>query len=367
MGELVPDRGGGAALDNHGVDSTLELKLVDPLSDSDWDRLAFSHPDSTFFHSAGWAKVLSKTYRHKPFYLHFYRQTESLALAPVMEIRSPFTGCRGVCLPFSDFCGPLVFNRSESNGIMNKLSELALQQNWRYVEFRGGRETLPDTAAPAVQFYSHTLRLRASLDDLWPRFGSGTRRAIRKAQKSGLNVEVTGTRPALREFYRLHVATRRRHGLPPQPLSFFVNIYEEIIKPGDGFIVLARSGSRILAAAVFFRYGKTAVYKFGASDELFQEFRGNNLVMWEAIKFLTQGGCKMLHFGRTSLGNEGLRRFKAGWGATEGILEYFRFVPQTKAWKTGTDSSSGLHNKFFRTLPKAVNRLAGAVIYPHLD
>jgi lipid II:glycine glycyltransferase (peptidoglycan interpeptide bridge formation enzyme) len=171
----------------------------------------------------------------------------------------------------------------------------------------------------------------------------------------------------VREYYRLHVATRRRHGLPPQPFSFFHNIYEEIIKPRQGFIVLGRNDSRLLAAAVFFRYGKTALYKFGASDELFQALRGNNLVMWEAIKFLIKNGCKMLHFGRTSLGNEGLRRFKTGWGATEGVIEYFRFDPQAEAWKRAADSSSGFHNKLFRILPLAVNRLAGAVIYPHLD
>ena len=30
-----------------------------------------SHPEATFFHSAAWAKVLCKTYRHEPLYLHF--------------------------------------------------------------------------------------------------------------------------------------------------------------------------------------------------------------------------------------------------------------------------------------------------------
>jgi hypothetical protein len=366
--EFAPD---GTArrtdLEKHPIDPSLEVRIIDPLAGSEWDRLSVSHPESSFFHSAAWAKVLCKTYRHKPIYLHFSQGSTLVALAPLMEIRSAFTGRRGVCLPFSDFCGPLVFDPGKSEGVVEKMAEIARSQNWRYFEVRGGRETLPPTAVPAVQFYSHTLPLGESADEVFARLGSATRRAIRKAEKSGVSVEVVRTRAALLDFFQLHVATRRRHGLPPQPFSFFLNIYEEVIKTGQGFVVLGRSDSRLLAAAVFFQYGKAAVYKFGASDERFQEFRGNNLVMWEALKFLIQNGCKTLHFGRTSLENEGLRRFKAGWGAKEGRIGYFRFDTQTEAWKIGVDSSSGFHNKVFRRLPLAFNRLAGALLYPHLD
>jgi hypothetical protein len=326
-----------------------------------------AHPDSNFFHSAAWAKVLCKTYRHNPVYLGFSRPSKLIALIPLMEIRSAFTGRRGVCLPFSDFCGPLMFDKEESGAVINRVSQLARERDWRYFEIRGGREALPANATPATQFYGHRLSLSDSNEELLARFGSAARRAIRKAERSGVDVEVARTRTAIVEFYRLHVKTRRRHGLPPQPLSFFLNIYEEIIQAGQGFVVLARSGSRLLAAAVFFQHGKTALYKFGASNEVFQKFRGNNLVMWEAIKFLIRDGCKTLHFGRTSHDNDGLRRFKAGWGALEEAIAYFRFDTETEAWKSSSDSGSGFHNKVFRRLPLALNRLAGAVIYPHLD
>jgi hypothetical protein len=75
----------------------------------------------------------------------------------------------------------------------------------------------------------------------------------------------------------------------------------------------------------------------------------------------------MLHFGRTSPDNDGLRRFKAGWGALEEAIEYFRFDTVTEAWNSAGASGSGFHSKVFRRLPLALNRLAGAVIYPHLD
>jgi lipid II:glycine glycyltransferase (peptidoglycan interpeptide bridge formation enzyme) len=345
----------------------MDIKFVDPLRDLDWDRLVVSHPDFSFFHSAAWAKVLSKTYGHEPVYLRISQRGELLALVPMMEVRSLLTGNRGVCLPFTDFCGPLMFREGDASTAMNKLSELASERKWKYFEVRDGKAFDGAATPAAVKFYGHTLDLRGGPEDLFTRVKSSARRALRKAERSGLSVQVARTKQAIVEFYRLHVRTRRRHGLPPQPVSFFLNIYDEIIKLGLGFVVIASSGSHPVAAAVFFLFGNTAVYKFGASDERRQDLRGNNMVIWEGIRFLAQNGAEALHFGRTSLENDGLRRFKLTWGTKEETIEYLKFDPVAGTWVTRRDSASGFHEAIFGRLPSALNRLAGAIIYPHLD
>jgi hypothetical protein len=169
------------------------------------------------------------------------------------------------------------------------------------------------------------------------------------------------------DFYRLHVETRRRHGLPPQPIGFFRNIFREVIEPGLGFVVRATLGSRCVAAAVFLQFGRTAIYKFGASALAFQQFRGNNLVMWEGIRLLAQSDSEVLLFGRTSLSNDSLRRFKLGWGAEEEMINYCKWNATPRAWMTSRDHSSGSHNAIFSKMPLVLNRLAGALLYPHLD
>jgi hypothetical protein len=129
--EFAQDR--SAAGSNMPDDSSsLELKIADPLQDSDWDRLLLSHPDFNFFHSTAWAKVLCQTYGHKPVYLHFSRRDELVALVPMMEIRSSFTGRRGVCLPFSDFCGPLIFDQSAAEDVLKRIGQLARARGWKY-------------------------------------------------------------------------------------------------------------------------------------------------------------------------------------------------------------------------------------------
>jgi Acetyltransferase (GNAT) domain len=346
--------------------SVMDVKFLNPVSDPEWDRLIVSHPDCSFFHSTNWAKVLTKTYGHQPAYLRCSEGGELIALVPMMEVRSPLTGHRGVCLPFADFCSPLVFGSGGWVPIIEKLSEAARERKWKYFEVRGGK-VLEGSPTPALAFYGHALDLRGGPDDLLARVKSSARRALRKAERSGLIVQVARTREAILEFYRLHVQTRRRFGLPPQPLSFFLNIHHEVIKPGLGFIVTASCGRRPVAAAVFFQFGKKAVYKFGASDQKLQPLRGNNLVMWEGIRFLAQNGAEKLHFGRTSLNNEGLRRFKLIWGAEEETIAYFKFDTIAGRWVTSRDAVSGFHTAVFGSLPSVLNRMAGAIIYPHLD
>jgi len=343
-----------------------EVDFVDPFSGSEWDLLIGSHPESTFFHCSAWARVLSKTYGHKPFYLHLCRDGVSLALIPLMEIRSSFTGSRGLCLPFSDFCGPLAFGRPERRLLVDPLRALAKERKWDYFEIRD-QSALPSASTSSVQYYNHSLDLRPRPETLFANCFSSVRRAVRKAEKSGLTAKISQSWSSLRAFYRLHVRTRRRHGLPPQPLSFFRNIFTEVIEPGLGFIVRADLGSRCLAAAVFFQFGRKALFKFGASDPAWQQLRGNNLVMWEGICFLAESHCELLDFGRTSLANTSLRRFKLGWGVKEEIIGYSKWDTSAGAWVESCDHASGRHNAIFSRMPLALNRWAGALCYPHLD
>jgi hypothetical protein len=283
-----------------------------------------------------------------------------------MEVRSALTGRRGICLPFSDVCEPLIFDPEVADEISDRLVCFARERRWKYFEIRGGKSFQPGYNS-TEKFYGHTLDLRGRVEELANRFSGPVRRAIRKAQRNDLDTLVARNPQAIRDFYRLHVQTRRRHGLPPQPASFFFNIYEHIIKPGLGFVVLARRGTRPIAAAIFFRFGKSAVYKYGASDKRFQEFRANNLVMWQGIQLLARTGVEKLQFGRTDCENDGLRRFKLSWDTQEETIDYFRVDPSGRQCLTPPRHDSGLHKRIFGRLPLVFNRLAGSIIYPHLD
>ena len=137
-----------------------------------------------------------------------------------------------------------------------------------------------------------------------------------------------------------------------------------MIQPGSGWVISVEQQGRPLAAAVFFHFGKQAFYKFGASDFAFQALRPNNLLMSEAIKWYAARGFEALHFGRTSIGHEGLRRFKLGFGAREEQIEYSRYDFSSSRFVTMTDQVDGWFNSVFRAMPESLLRFAGSALYP---
>src|SRR5438128_2914809 len=364
--EAAPVSGDYSFVEPKTTSKSLEMRILDPVHDPGWDAVVALHGDASCFHTSAWAKVLHQTYNHRPFYLQFSRGRRLAALITLMEVRSLFTGRRGVCLPFSDACEPLVFDPEAVGLVRDRLRRFGQARRWKHLEIRGGK-SFQLAPSSATKFYGHTLDLRSGAEELSTGVTSPSRRDVRKAERSDVSAVVVRNRPAIDAFYRLHVQTRRRHGLPPQSASFFLNISKHTIRPGLGFVVLAQRGSRPIAAALFFRFGKNALYKYGASDERFQEFRANNLVMWQGIQFLARNGAEKLHFGRTECENDGLRRFKLSWGTEEETIGYFRVDSSGRQFLAAAPHDSGFHTRIFGRLPLVLNRLAGSMIYPHLD
>jgi hypothetical protein len=341
------------------------VRRIDPLEEANWDARLKTCPAATFFHGTAWARVLQSTYGYTPAYFTMSESGCLRSLLPIMEVTSWLTGRRGVSLPFTDDCEPLWSDAALFRDLFRMAVEYGVAHGWKYLECRGGKLLFAE-APVSTAFHGHRLTLVSNVDALFAGVESAVRRAIRKAERSGVSVEVSRDLDAVRVFYGLHCRTRRKHGQPPQPFRFFRSIHDHVLSQDQGFVVLARYRQVPVAAAVFFHLGKKAIYKYGASDETFQDVRANDLVMWEAIRWYAQNGYEQLHFGRTSLANEGLRRFKLGWGAEEHRIEYVRYDMRTDGFVTADDGASGWHTRVFQMLPSVCGRLAGAALYKHV-
>ena len=339
---------------------------VNPLRQEGWDSLLSGRSDAWFFHGTAWARVVEETYGHVPVYAARFAGGRLEGLLPVMEVSSPWTGRRGVSLPFTDFTYPIGARGEGAGELYERAMEEGRQRGWRYLECRSSDADWPGSS-PSLVFLGHWLELGGGEEFLFKNLDGALRRGIRKAEAAGLRIQIDGTLESVHTYYALHCQTRRRHGLPPQPFRFFLSLQRRMLQAGLGFVVTARSGDQPVAAAVFLRQGGHALYKFGASDYAFQHLRPNNLVMWSGIRECAGRGCGRLHFGRTSAGNEGLRRFKLGFGAQEEEIKYCKYDFRARRFVADVDRAEGWFNRVFRSLPPPLLRLAGRLIYPHLS
>lgn len=300
---------------------------IDPLQDPRWKAFVGWHPDASVFHRVEWLRALKSCYLYKPFVLTTSAPGSPLMDGlPVCEIRSPLTGRRLVSVPFSDHCEPLVSDPRASNAFIYALREhLTAKQN-RYFEIR------PITYVPEKAsgleicntYHLHRLDLRPSLKMLFKQFDKNSvQRKIRRAERESLRYEEGYSEKLLNHFYKLMIMTRRRHGLPPQPLKWFKALISSL--GSDLKIRVAFKGDTPVASMITIAYRKTLVYKYGCSDMRYSNLGGNALLFWHAIQDAKAQGMSELDMGRSDVGNEGLAVFKEHWGAQRTRLRYWRY------------------------------------------
>ncbi|HPC02633.1 MAG TPA: GNAT family N-acetyltransferase [Syntrophales bacterium] len=264
-------------------------------------------------------------------------------------------------LPFTDHCDPL-FTGIPFRSLFDAAVETGRERSWKILETRTTWDPF-GTVRPYETFLGHVLDLTAGEERIFSRFSGATRRNLRKAGREGVEVSIGNSWGDTAEYYRLHCLTRKKHGLPPQPLKFFKKIQEHVISKHGGAVFLARRGGKSAAGAVFFHFHDGVLYKFGASDPELQEFRASNGVMGEAIRHYAGRGFRHLCFGRTEPGNEGLRRFKLGWGPEERTIYYHRYGILKKALLAGEPPRSPRWNRLFGKLPIPVLQIIGRAVY----
>jgi hypothetical protein len=345
-----------------------EIEIVDPIRYPGWDELMLSTKNHSFFHSSHWARVLHESYGYRPLYFALVDSGRMLAMIPCMEIVSVLTGKRAVSLPFTDYCEPILEGESAGeafHSLLNRLIAFGKEAAWKSIELRSGVSLPPRIPASRV-YFGHTLDVSKNEDETFSVFRDSTKRNIRKATKEGVRVGIFNSREAVGEFYRLNCLTRKEHGLPAQPFRFFEKIYEHVLSKERGFIVLASYGDRNIAGAVYFHFGKRAVYKYGASDKRYQRLRANNLVMWEAIRWISRNGCGSLCFGRTEPDNDGLVQFKRGWSARGRAVAYYKYDMKRASFVGEASGLTEAHKKIFHRMPISLLRITGSILYRHI-
>lgn len=343
----------------------MTFEIIDPTKYPKWDERLLELSDASFFLGSAWARVLCDSYGYRPFFFISLKKGLLGAIFAVLEINSLLTGKRGVSLPFTDFCDPVVPSDVCFHELFNEIKAFGRKRGWKYLEVRGGSSFFQQEA-PAQCFYGHTLDLSKGIENAYSNFRDSTRRNIKKAEREGVKVAIQNSMNAVEEFYRLNCMTRKDHGLPPQPFSFFENIHRHVLAKEMGFVALASIGGKAIAGSVFFRFGDKAIYKYGASDKKYRQVRANNFLMWESIKWYEEKGCKGLHFGRTERENEGLRQFKNGWGTEEKAINYYRYDLDRDAFISNISNTASRAGKLFSKLPLPLLKSIGNIFYKHV-
>ncbi|MBD3422059.1 MAG: GNAT family N-acetyltransferase [Chitinivibrionales bacterium] len=339
--------------------------LINPITHPTWNTDIAAFPQATIFHTSLWAKVLQEAYRYQPLYLTKLDNNEIIAVFPFFHIHSLLTGKRGVSIPFSDYCPPLIKHEIDEAEIHHEIARLGRSRNWRYYHVKAWQDVYR-SQTPNSSYYLHTIDLSPPLAELKKKCRTNTRRNIKRANESGISIQKINSRQGIRIFYELHCATRRRHGLPPQPIDFFYTILNELIYPGFGAVSVAFYRDSPVAANMYFEFNRKALYKYGASDDEHLEFKPNDALMWAAIKEYQKRKFRELSLGKTEMDHDGLRHFKQGWGTEEIKVLDHKYSFKRDAFVCVSARQTTIPKTLTKLLPQRMLVLFGKLLYRHI-
>ena len=342
---------------------------IDPVKDPRWVEFLARHPRASVFDCPEWLEALRRTYGYDPFVLTTSPPGAELTNGlPLCRVKSWLSGRRLVSLPFSDHCEPLVDRPEELYEMLSFLTQEVRCGKWKYVELR------PWNSAPRADgnshgfqasraFYVHKLDLSPSLEELFRRFHkSCVQRKIRRGEREGLAYEGGVSESHLARFYHLLRLTRRRHGVPPQPLAWFRNLTHCL---GEKVAIhIASKNGQPIASILTLSFKKTIVYKYGCSDARYHNLGGMPFLFWRTIQEAKKMGLEEFDLGRSDPENSGLVTFKDHLGASCSTLTYYRY-PASRAglaangWKLQTAKRVVAH------MPDPVLNVAGRFLYKH--
>ena len=368
-----------ASQDRAETAADLDVVHVESTREPRWAPFVEGRPEALVYHHPAWIEVLSETYGYTEASLAAVDRDGVLrGVLPLFRRRGLLSGRRLTSLPHTPHAGPIGDSTAVAT-LLNAAVDMAREDQGVRLQVKSPRADLATLAPAIVQEPwepTYVLSLPDDVDAL--RFGSSRNHTrikgkVTQATRRGVVVRPAESHEDLRAWYRLYLATMRRHAVPPRPYRFFEVAWRVLQPMGMMRVLLAEQGpgrsAALAAGSVFLTSNETITYRFNGSDRAMLNLHPNDAIQWHAIHEATREGFRRYDFGEVEIGNEGLAMFKAKWGAVSEPL--FRYgYPAANELERGVLRRTGLVRSaaqaVWRRLPLVATQAIGEQLYRHL-
>lgn len=139
--------------------------------------------------------------------------------------------------------------------------------------------------------------LRATEDDLFTNLDESCRRAVRKADKSGLSFEISNDAIALDSYIDLARASAARTEEALPALAYYQGIFASFAAEGRAQVMFARKDAVRVAGLILLTDKNAASFLAGVSLPEALPFRPNDFLHWNAILWAKRADLDIYRFG----------------------------------------------------------------------
>ena len=282
-------------------------------NDEKWNEILLKEKNRKVQHSLKFRDVIQDSYSNcvsKYF-------NDGKSIYPFFLVKSKIFGNRLISVPFLDVGG---FLGKEDGKVLDELkkrySKIEVRLNKFLENYEEQEKILLKKGFSKIPSKHQFIIGLSSEEEMWKNFHKHTRNDIRKAEKSNLKIKkISGEE--IKKFYKLYLQEMKNFGTPQHSKKFFNNLFEKMKENVYG--LNCYYGNKLIGSIIIVFRGKYGYVMFNVSDRKYRDFRPNDLLYWETIKWAIDKKIKFIDVGQVDEDAEkgthayGLYKFKNKW------------------------------------------------------
>jgi FemAB-related protein (PEP-CTERM system-associated) len=326
-----------------------------------WDEFVLSCPEATFFHRAGWQKVINQALGHRTYFLYVSLKGKIKGVLPLAEINSYLFGHSLSSLPFCVYGGIAATSEQAREALDQAAQKLASQLGIDYLEYRSLQAQHPNW--PTKDLYvTFRKAIQPETEQNMKAIPRKQRAMVRKGIKAGLQSVIDQDTD---RFFTAYSTSVHRLGTPVFSREYF-RVLKQVFQDDCELLTITKDGRTISSVMSFYFRDEVLPYYGGGTGEA-RNLAGNDFMYWELMRRACVRGYKIFDFGRSKR-NTGSFDFKKNWGFEPQQLHYEYQLHQSN--KIPDHNPLNPKYKFFiktwQKLPLTIANLIGPYIVKNL-
>jgi len=299
--------------------TVLSVKRLDPKdrgTAARWDAFVLACPQASFFHRAGWQRMVGEVFGHDTYFLYAEADGAIQGVLPLGHVNSMLFGNSLVGLPFAVYGGVAALNDEAARQLEAEAQNIARKLGVDHLELRNVSPRHTDW--PTQDLYVTFRReIDASEEANMLAIPRKQRAMVRKGMKNGL---VSHLDADVDRFFALYADNVHRHGTPAMPKRYFKALMQEFGADCEVLTVTGADG-RALSSVLSFYFRDEVLPYYAGDDESARDLAANDFKYWELMRRACARGLKVFDYGRSKQGT-GSFSFKKNWGFVPTPLHY---------------------------------------------
>jgi FemAB-related protein (PEP-CTERM system-associated) len=280
-----------------------------------WDDFVQRCPSATFFHRAGWQRVIEEAFGHRTWYMMAESEGRIGAILPLAQVNSRLFGNTLCSLPFCVYGGIAALDDAAAGAVDQAAQQLAARLRVDHLEYRQLQSTHADWLHKDL-YATFRKPLLADNERNMLAIPRKQRAMVRKGIAAGLTSVIDND---TEDFFDNYATSVHRLGTPVFSRRYFRLLQEQFGQ--DCEVLSVRHAGKPICSVLSFHFRDEVLPYYGGGGDAARALAGNDFMYWEVMRRAVERGRALFDFGRSKYGT-GAFAFKKNWGFEPQPLRY---------------------------------------------